>query len=96
MYLVFRDVFCGNVQQVGVSTVLSCYLGSVCKHSVDRFYAVLGVSLLRLLGKLLEFVVHSVMVLFVCKLYCHFGVIHFCLNTEYDNCRNCDNNGCAK
>ena len=81
MYLVFRDVFCGNVQQVGVSTVLSCYLGSVCKHSVDRFYAVLGVSLLRLLGKLLEFVVHSVLVLFVCKLYCHFGVIHFCLNT---------------
>jgi len=62
MYLVFRDVFCENVQQVGVSTVLSCYLGSVCKHSEDRFYAVLGVSLLHVLSKLLAFVVHSVLV----------------------------------
>jgi len=78
---VFRDVFCGNVQQVGVLAVLSCYLGSVCKHSVERFYAVLGVSLLRLFGKLLEFVVRSVMVLFVCKLSCYFGVKFFCLNS---------------
>jgi len=39
--------------------VLYCHSGSVCKHSVDIYYAVLGVLLLRLLGKLLAFVVHS-------------------------------------
>jgi len=48
---------------------------------MDKLYAVLGVSLLRLFCKLLAFSVHSAFVLFVCKLYCHFGIEHF-LNTR--------------